>query len=111
MREIGKSTLKGQRAVLVGYGNERNPQKDGHYIAMSIYKLLEREEEQYVLCLSEGPGSFDPGLTRRGLELALPLYADHLIPYAARFFGGELAKFKAVLLEAYPKVKWQWRKE
>ena len=111
MHEIGKSTLVNQRALLMGYGNGRHPVLDDYYVAMSIYKLLGKREEEYVLCLSEGQGSFDPGLTRRGLELALPVPADHLIPYAQRHVVGELAKFRKMLEESYPKVKWNWRKE
>jgi len=108
--EIGLSTLKGRKAVLVGYGFDIHPEREGWSIVLSIYQLDGRAE--YVLCLSqlgEGNERERRRLLAHALDRGLPLYADHLIPYAQRHAAGPLSEFKQALAEAYPAIKWRWR--
>ena len=113
MDERGRSTLMGQAVVLVGFGNGRHPLDPASYMALSVYQIS--GGDSFVLCLSQGRGDRDPGLTAEGLDGG-SLPGEFIMPFAVRFVGGmKLPTLQKLLEESTlagdgKRYVWEWKK-
>lgn len=106
LQTVGRSTLYGKTGVLVGFAFGRHPIRSGHFISMVVYRI----SEEFVLCLSEGPGKGSPSQMCEGLGKSVP--ASLFAPFAQRSIAGlEFDELRRVLSEEMTGMRWVWHGE
>ena len=107
MDEKGRSTLCGKILRFVGFVFTKHPVKEDFYLMVSIYCLNKRNQE-WVFCTSEGPGKGNSELAEMGLGGMVP--GEVIAPYSQRYLqGSDYYPLKKFLTKKIP-GNWHWYK-